>query len=83
MVLVKKLSLIRSIRLAIYLVMQYWIVRACVCVQAVGRVDRIGQTRPTTVHHFVVEETVEENVAMLYKKRVRFSRFCLSSRVLS
>ena len=43
------------------------------CVQAVGRVDRIGQTLPTAVHHFVVGETVEENVAMLYKKRVRFS----------
>jgi hypothetical protein len=25
-----------------------------VAAQAVGRVDRIGQTRPTTVHHFVV-----------------------------
>ena len=35
--------------------------------------DRIGQTLPTAVHHFVVGETVEENVAMLYKKRVRFS----------
>jgi len=37
--------------------------------QAVGRVDRIGQTRQTMVHHFVVAETVEENVSLLYKSR--------------
>jgi E3 ubiquitin-protein ligase SHPRH len=31
-------------------------------VQAIGRVHRIGQERSTTVHRFVVEATVEENV---------------------
>ena len=30
--------------------------------QAVGRVHRIGQTRETHVHHFLMNETVEENV---------------------
>ena len=37
--------------------------------QAVGRVHRIGQTRPTFVHHFVVGGTVEENVAAFARGR--------------
>ena len=37
--------------------------------QAVGRVHRIGQTRPTFVHHFVVGSTVEENVASFARGR--------------
>lgn len=38
--------------------------------QAVKRVDRIGQTRPTCVHRFVVEGTVEEHIHSLYANRV-------------
>jgi E3 ubiquitin-protein ligase SHPRH len=37
--------------------------------QAVGRVDRIGQTRSTHVHRFVVERTIEENVHRLCQQR--------------
>ena len=33
--------------------------------QAVGRVDRIGQTHTTHVHRFVVTHSVEENVHRL------------------
>jgi len=37
--------------------------------QAAGRVHRIGQTRPTTVHRFVVRGTVEEGVDRLARAR--------------
>ncbi|KAL4857890.1 E3 ubiquitin-protein ligase [Chlorella vulgaris] len=37
--------------------------------QAVGRVDRIGQTRATHVHRFVVQHTIEENVHRLCQQR--------------
>ncbi|KAG2482055.1 hypothetical protein HYH03_018991 [Edaphochlamys debaryana] len=39
--------------------------------QAVGRVHRIGQTRPTHVHRFVVAHTVEEQVHKLASNRAR------------
>ncbi|KXZ52879.1 hypothetical protein GPECTOR_8g26 [Gonium pectorale] len=39
--------------------------------QAVGRVHRIGQSRPTHVHRFVVEHTVEEQVHKLATARAR------------
>lgn len=34
--------------------------------QAVGRIDRIGQTRVMTVHHFVVYGSVEEQIYYKY-----------------
>ncbi|GAQ81004.1 hypothetical protein KFL_000680200 [Klebsormidium nitens] len=37
--------------------------------QAVGRVHRIGQMRPTFVHRFIIEGSVEEGVLALGKKK--------------
>ena len=37
--------------------------------QAVGRVDRIGQTKATHVHRFVVHQSIEENVHRLGQVR--------------
>lgn len=37
--------------------------------QAMKRVDRIGQTMPTCVHRFLLQDTVEENVQELSRRR--------------
>lgn len=37
--------------------------------QALGRIHRIGQTRPTFVHRFVVQNTVEESIAKLMARK--------------
>ena len=37
--------------------------------QAMKRVDRIGQTKPTFVHRFLLLNTVEENVQALSRRR--------------
>ena len=39
--------------------------------QAFGRVDRIGQTKQTYVHRFIVSKTVEERVYQLAQQRSR------------
>ncbi|CAJ0947227.1 unnamed protein product, partial [Mesorhabditis belari] len=38
------------------------IVETSVEAQAIGRIDRFGQTKPTTVHHFVVQNSIEEEI---------------------
>lgn len=35
-----------------------------------GRVHRIGQTKPTFVHRFVIENTIEQRVYALNRKKV-------------
>lgn len=42
--------------------------------QAIGRVDRIGQARETTVHRFVVAASVEQNVAAICAARAAAMR---------
>ena len=37
--------------------------------QAIKRVDRIGQTRPTCVHRFFIRDTIEENVQKFSRQR--------------
>ena len=39
-------------------------------VQAMGRVHRIGQTRVTVVHRFVISESIEEKVSQVFAKRI-------------
>ena len=38
--------------------------------QAIGRIHRIGQTQATTVHRFVVERSVEQNVHRICSARM-------------
>ncbi|XP_050542119.1 E3 ubiquitin-protein ligase SHPRH-like [Daktulosphaira vitifoliae] len=34
--------------------------------QAIGRIYRIGQTLPTFIHHFIIRESVEENITNIF-----------------
>ena len=46
--------------------------------QACDRVYRVGQTRPVTIHRFVVENTVEEKIIELQKKKLQLAEDVLS-----
>ena len=39
-------------------------------VQAMGRIHRIGQTRVTVIHRFVISESIEEKVSQVFAKRI-------------
>lgn len=47
--------------------------------QATKRVDRIGQTKPTCVHRFLLQGTVEENVQALSNRRKEAARSAAGS----
>jgi len=46
--------------------------------QACDRVYRVGQTRPVTVHRFLVENTVEEKISELQQKKLELAEQVLS-----
>ena len=50
--------------------------------QAVGRIHRIGQTQATTVHRFVVEKSVEQNVHAICSARVAAMDMRASSKAI-
>jgi SNF2 family DNA or RNA helicase len=43
-------------------------------VQAIGRVHRIGQTKPTYVYRFLIRNTIEELVYSLFKSSTSYSK---------
>ncbi|KAI8652051.1 hypothetical protein NCS56_01421900 [Fusarium sp. Ph1] len=48
--------------------------------QAIGRALRIGQTRKVTIVKYIVQNTVEENIVALQKKKSGLAKFSLDSR---
>lgn len=47
--------------------------------QAIGRVHRMGQTRPTTVHRFYVKHTVEERIYHLFSNSADRAKHIISN----
>ena len=44
------------------------LIETAVEAQAIGRVHRMSQTRPTTVHRFVVTDTIEESIRRMRQR---------------
>ncbi|XP_016659525.1 E3 ubiquitin-protein ligase SHPRH-like [Acyrthosiphon pisum] len=34
--------------------------------QAIGTIHRLGQTKPTFVHNFIIRDSIEENITNLF-----------------
>ncbi|KAI0882796.1 SNF2 family N-terminal domain-containing protein [Annulohypoxylon maeteangense] len=49
--------------------------------QAIDRVHRLGQTRPTTVWKLVMDGTIEERVLSIQSKKRRFANLALNDKV--
>mmetsp|Transcript_7654 Transcript_7654/g.12205 ORF Transcript_7654/g.12205 Transcript_7654/m.12205 type:complete len:377 (-) Transcript_7654:310-1440(-) len=47
--------------------------------QAAGRVHRIGQTKPTFVHWFVIKDSIEENIYALHRQHCHDARLGAAS----
>ena len=48
-----------------------WTVCVCACATgSTGRVDRLGQTKPTFVHRFIAQESIEDTILRLNRQTV-------------